>query len=383
MNIQSIQQTPSSVSLSFQTADPVTIKREDRQLYQGTGPSFTDDGLEPGTVYTYRFEADGEKQLIVQTATAVELSDKNQDIPLQERVITTVLSKQSVAIAWEPIRGVSEYEVRRNGEYAGTVTQPAFTDPHIDPAEETVYEIKGVRPIEPGDEEETTERSPVAKLVRLLKTKTSEDDLLAEAFILIKDIGRLHDHFSGTHEPEPEKSIIMRYTTFLEDEWIENPNVLSNMRLFTGDGRTFDPDSESYRTRADIRVENKQVSLKRSVGLSKGYTLQKQLVEEDRASDEGIVIKQVESDEKKVSFLLEHAVSNPLMPSPDIEYHTFASFYKGGRIDISGEHDEAPHHEVYVKKGAGSWKPVHRSETRGLERLTPLTAKRFWRYMSM
>lgn len=380
MKLISISQTPDRISIHWEHDGPVQVFKDGKELYSGSEKSFTDNGLEPGTIYSYTLKGTG--TIKIQTATAVEREEKNADIPLQELIVTTVIEEGLISLAWEPIRGIEEYEIFRNDEYAGTVTEPAFQDRNIDMDEQYVYGIKGIRPLEVGDEEETEQPSLLARAIDLLKVTKDEDDILVETFLMGKDIGRPSDQLNGRMPIKP-LNYRLRYTTFLEDEWVENPNVLSKMRYFTGDGRTFDPEADRYRTRAEISVSSGEVSLKRDVGASEGYTVNKELVERETASDEGIVIKQVQTDEEKVSFLLEHSVGNPLMPSPDIVYELYAGFYPNGFIDISGEHDEAPHHEIYLKHENGDWKPLHRSETRGLERLAPPTANRFWRYSNM
>ncbi|WP_046178326.1 DUF3238 domain-containing protein [Domibacillus tundrae] len=380
MNVTSVSQTPDRISFSWTGAGPVRILKDGQEVYSGSDDSFTDTGLEPGTMYSYVVK--GDQTLKIQTSTAVEREEKNEDIPLQELIITTVIASGKVAMAWEPIRGVKEYEIYRNGDYAGTVTEPGFQDKSVDTNESYMYQIKGIRPLELGSEEGTEKSSPLAKVIDFLKVKKDEDDMLVETFLIDKDIGRPADHLNDGVSSRPLE-YVLRYTTFLEDEWVENPNVLSKMRYFTGDGRSFDAEADRYRTRAEIKVNSREVVLTRDVGASEGYTRDKELVKREAASDEGIVVKSVQTDEEKVSFLLYHSVGNPLMPSPDIVYEVYAAFYPNGFIDISGEHDEAPHHEIYLKHGNGEWKPLHRSKTRGLERLAPQTANRFWRYSNV
>lgn len=382
MKITSVSQTPDSISFSWKEAGgSVRVLKDGKEVYSGSDSTFTDRGLTPGTLYTYVLAGSG--VLKIQTSTAVERDEKNQDIPLQELIVTTVLSDGEVAMAWEPIRGVEEYEIHRNGQYAGTISKPGFHDTHLGADESYIYEIKAVRPLEVGSEEASQESSPLAKLIDFLKRKNSEDDLLIEAFYIEKEIGQLSDHLNEK-APVCDNKYELRYTTFLEDEWIANPNVLSTMRYFSGDGRSFDPEGKSYRTRADVKINGTEITLARDVGESEGYSLRKELVERKTASDEGIVVKSVQKDEEKMAFMLNHSVGNPLVAAPDIVYKVYMTFYQNGVFDLSGEHDDAPNHEVYLKPGgSGKWKPLHRAKSRGLERLAPPTAKRFWRYSNV
>lgn len=381
MMITTVSQTPNRISFSWtKTSSPVRVLKDGKEIYNGSEAAFTDKGLTPGTLYTYMVV--GSETIKIQTATAVEREDKNQDIPLQELIVTTIIRDGEVYMAWEPIRGISEYEIYRNSTYAGTVTEPGFHDTNLKAEETYFYEIKGMRPLEMGDEESKKNSSLIAKLINFLKTKKRADDLLVEAFFINKEIGRLSDHISEK-TPAVHDEFKIRYTTFLADEWVANPNVLSPMRYFTGDARSFDPEGESYRTRATVEVFGSEVKLTRDVGITEGYSFKKELIERKKASEQGIIVKNVKKDEEKVSLLLDHSVGNPLVKSPNIVYKVYMTFYKNGVFDLSGEHDESPHHEVYLKQGEIEWKPLHRSKNRGLDRLAPQAANRFWRYSNI
>ncbi|OLN22204.1 hypothetical protein BTO30_10670 [Domibacillus antri] len=381
MNITSVSQTPDSISFTWTDPSPEKrIWKDGREIYNGSGREFTDTGLIPGTLYSYVIE--GEETLKIQTATAVKREDKNEDIPLQELIVTTVVKDGEVAMAWEEIKGAGEYEIYRNGDYAGTVKEAGFRDQDLKNDESYAYRIKATRVMEPAEEDGNDEPSLISRIIGFFKITENEDDALVETFFIDKDIGRPAQHLNYKPADGKEKFFV-RYTTFLKDKWIPNPVFLSDMRFFEGDNRGFHPRSSRYRTRADVQIKGGSVTLSRDVGASRGYSWNKQLIKQDRAPDEGIEIKGVQEDAEKVSFLLTHSVGNPLVPAPDIVYEVYMTFYKNGVFDVSGEHDEAPHHEVYLKQGEDSWQPLHLSKSRGLERLAPPAANRFWRMSNM
>ncbi|OMP67897.1 DUF3238 domain-containing protein [Domibacillus epiphyticus] len=381
MNIQSVSQTPDSITFSWTGAgQSYRIWKDGVEVYNGPDTEFTDSGLRNGTLYSYVIE--GEQLLKIQTATAVERKNKNSDIPLQELIVTTVVKDNEIAIAWEEIKGVKQYEIYRNNEYAGTVKKAGFQDTNLDNDEIYTYRIKAKRVMEFGEEDGTSEPSLFSRLLRLIKFTENEDDMLVETFFIDKEIGRLGSHL--THKPvDIEKDYFIRYTTFLKDKWILNPVFLSKIRFFAGDNRGYNADSKRYRTRADVTVKGETVSLARDVGASEGYSWNKKMIKRDTASDEGIEIKSIRQDEEKLAFTLLHSVGNPLVAAPAIVYEVYMTFYHNGVFDFSGEHDEAPHHEVYMKRGKDSWKPLHLSKSRGLDRLAPPTANRFWRVSNL
>lgn len=382
LKIEKVSQTPDRITFSWTgNGQAFQVFKEGKEVYNGPNTEFTDRGLTAGTLYSYLIETDNES-LKIQTATAVEREEKNKDIPLQELIITTVIKDSEVAITWEGIRGIEEYEIYRNGDYAGTVKEAGFYDCGLSDDEWYTYRIKATRFMQMADEEETEEPSLISKAIKYIKFTENEDDALVETFFIDKEIGRLSSHLNRK-PADRENDWFIRYMTFLKEKWVLNPNLLSKIRFFEGDDRTFNPGSSMYRTRADVKVSGSEVSLARDVGESKGYSWNKQLLEQDKASSEGIEVKTVQEDSEKVSFLLTHSVGNPLMPAPSIVYEVYMTFYKNGVFDLSGEHDEAPHHEVYIKQNGTSWKPLHQSKSRGLGRLAPPTANRFWRFSTV
>jgi hypothetical protein len=382
LKIKEVSQAPDRVSFSWTgNGQAFRVFKEGKEVYNGPNTEFTDRGLAAGTLYSYFIETEKES-LKIQTATAAEREEKNNDIPLQELIITTVIKDSEVAIAWEGIKGVKEYEIYRNGDYAGTVREAGFHDRELNNDDSYTYRVKATRVMQVADEDGTDEPSLISKVIGLIKLTEDEDDALVETFFIDKEIGQLTSHLNRK-PANGEKDWFIRYTTFLENKWIPNPILFSKMRLFTGDHRDFNPDSSRYRTRADIKVCGGEVSLARDVSESKGYSWNKQLLEQGKASDEGIEVKDVKEDTEKVSFSLTHSIRNPLVPSPSIVYDVYMTFYKNGVFDLSGEHDEAPHHEVYMKRSDDSWKPLHQSKSRGLGRLAPPTANRFWRVLNM
>ena len=67
--------------------------------------------------------------------------------------------------------------------------------------------------------------------------------------------------------------------TFLQEEWVMNPNLLSRNRYFKGDDRGFDSNGESYRTRVDIELaydlERSPLTFTKDIGPSIAYTASK------------------------------------------------------------------------------------------------------------
>lgn len=177
----------------------------------------------------------------------------------------------------------------------------------------------------------------------------------------------------------------LRYSTFLPEEWLKNPNLASKVPYFKGDNRGFDPESPRYRTRVDVYIHEKEseaeIECTKAVGKSEAYNHDGDFLEEGVASDEDIVVKHVLSNHEKTTIQLTHSVGNPIIISPAVDYKVIGTFYRNGEINIAGYHDQAPHHEVYLKEAdEQNWEPLHLAENKGLEMMAHPTANHLWRY---
>ena len=94
----------------------------------------------------------------------------------------------------------------------------------------------------------------------------------------------------------------------------------------------------------------------------------------------GITLKRTNHGEEEAGFHLTHAVGNPLTAAPEINYEVRAVMRRDGTFDMTGYHDQAPHHEVYLTRGAGSdWKPIHQADSKGLAWMSEVIAWQYWR----
>ncbi len=53
--------------------------------------------------------------------------------------------------------------------------------------------------------------------------------------------------------------------------------------------------------------------------------------------------------------------------APTVDYEVRTVFRRDGTFDMTGFHDQAPHHEIYITRGEGSkWLTIHLSKSKGL-----------------
>jgi hypothetical protein len=386
--LKNIEQGAKLIILEWKgTNSPYRIYRGEELLYEGLEPKLVDQNLVPGTLYTYCLETlddhgNVKDRMRIQTTTSVDF--KERDNILEDLLITTIVTHNQVSFEWEPIEGVSEYTVFRNGIQMETITSCAFTDKNIRGDEVYTYMIKAKRPLQRSDQLKWELKSVIANAVGVIKKDSSTAMAADEEFTITKKVGPVRELLKSPLESRNKnESWQFRYTTFLQEEWLKNPNAASEDQIFKGDHRTFDPESSRFRTRSDVFIDtdNPSALLTKVTGKTEAFTQNHEKLESASASDEGIQLEKVLTDDDKVKFHLNHSVSNPLVISPAIDYHVCGTFYKDNEFDLVGIHDQAPEHEVYLKEpGTDEWQVIHQAHSKGLEMMADPMANHYWRY---
>jgi hypothetical protein len=362
--------------------------RDHELIYEGLEPKLVDQNLVPGSLYTYCIERLDEQgnvaeRMKIQTTTSVDYKEKENI--LQDLLLTTIVAKNLISLEWEPIEGVSEYTIYRNGVKLDTIHCCSFTDQHLDENEEYTYTIKAKRPLQRSDQLKWEVKSLVANAVGAIKKDSSTKKAAEEEFSITKKIGAINQLLKpiDSNNKNGDGLWQLRYTTFIKEEYLKNPNSASADQYFKGDHRSFDPESPNFRTRADVFIDSSNPSalLSKETGKTEALSKNHELIEDASASDEDIKLEKVLTDDGKIMFYLTHSVSNPLVVSPAIDYLLCGTFYKDSEIDIVGIHHQAPNHEIYLKEpGTENWQVIHQAESKGLEMMANTMANHYWRY---
>jgi hypothetical protein len=362
--------------------------RDHELIYEGLEPKLVDQNLVPGSLYTYCIERLDEQRNVaermkIQTTTSVDYKEKENI--LQDLLLTTIVAKNLISLEWEPIEGVSEYTIYRNGVKLDTIHCCSFTDQHLDENEEYTYTIKAKRPLQRSDQLKWEVKSLVANAVGAIKKDSSTKKAAEEEFSITKKIGAINKLLKpiDSNNKNGDGLWQLRYTTFLKEDFLKNPNATSADQYFKGDNRSFDPESPCFRTRADVFIDsvNPSALLSKETGKTEAFSKNHDLIEEENASDDGIKLEKVLTNDGKIMFYLIHSVSNPLVVSPAIDYLLCGAFYKDSEFDIVGIHDQAPNHEIYLKEpGTENWQVIHQAESKGLEMMANTMANHYWRY---
>lgn len=393
LELELLEQTDTTIFFIWtNTAAVCRVERDGEILYEGTENSFKDEELIPGELYIYTIEKLNLESKVVdrlklQTGTENHLDDFINR--LQQITVSTIVSDSKIALAWGAINGISSFDVYRNGDLLATTDKNQFTDFHAQKDEAYTYWIKGKRPLEQSEETSKNQKSLFATVFGMLNIRSSQEQAAMEEFWIVKRVASREELLAtspsnknriDTKQPEWQ----LRYLTFLAEEMMPNPNPFALNRFFKGDNRTFDPDAKEYRTRVDLTVrfreEGALVEFSKDVGTTIAYNWRKKFRKADVASSAGIELKEVKEDTHKVAVSLKHCVGNPLVASPDIDYQVTANFYRIGVYDIIGIHDQAPNHEVYLKrKRDDEWGQIHEAEDKGLSWMAGPIASQYWR----
>ncbi|MET3574302.1 DUF3238 domain-containing protein [Bhargavaea ullalensis] len=375
--------------IEFDWDDPgesYRVYKEGRLVQEGPVCDFTDEDVMHGKMYHYAVEClDGRERVtdVIRMQTSALKTKKDTANPVRQIVFTTIVAKSQIALAWEKIPQVKKYEVYRDGILLEQTEGTHFIDREV-PDAPSVYAIRAERPAQESEEPLSSPKTMLGRIAGLFNPESSTKEDVTEEFWMTKMLGRPSEMLLPVEEwrePDPVSRWKFRYTTFLAEEKISNPNILSPNRTFDGDGREFDPEGESFRTRADVTLSYTDrgypLVFTKEAGKTVAYGISGRKREEGRASIEDFTIEPLEHDGREFGFVLEHSVGNPITPAPTIDYEVHAVLRQHGTFEVTGYHDQAPHHEVYLDKGDG-WFPIHRAESKGLAHMSEVIAYQHW-----
>ncbi len=367
------------------------VFRNRKLIYKGTDSECKDNDLNSKGNYVYSIEQvqNGEVLNVITLQTASYSIGENLENPLQALVFSTIVTKEKIVLSWEYIRQVEEYSIYRDDDFLAIVKTNQYSDYNFSLNKSYVYKILFKRPLVQTREVLGRGKSVVASIIESVSPNSNKEKVSWEEFRVIKLIGKANNLLIPTKEKKAKENIDdwkFRYTTFLKEKWTTNLNVLSVDHYFKGDDRDFDVRGASFRTRVNIRLnfkdEKKRLVYTKEVGETLSYNRAKKFRQKATASNKDIKLIKLDYKEQEVGFLLTHSVGNPIVSSaPGIDYKVQSRINRDGSFDITGFHDQAPHHEIYLSRGSdGDWIPIHLAESKGLVCMSEVIASRYWRY---
>ncbi len=204
----------------------------------------------------------------------------------------------------------------------------------------------------------------------------------------------LSNELEDVQTTEYRPGYIVRYTTFIPDPYAPNYLYITdgccfheNVHRFGGDNRGFNWKSTRYRTRIDayaIFYESGYTAFYDipSVGRTTYYNKNGKLIGYDYANKSGMYSHSISKTSTAVSYSMYHSVGNPFEEKfPNIDYRYDATIYKSGSLTISGNHDQAPNHEIYFMTYPGDTiSTVHQHKRKSFLYLFPTFPDRYFSY---
>lgn len=385
--VQSISHTKDVIRFTWGDAGgSYVVYRDHYLLYEGTNTSFQDEQFKRGQLHCYSIERIVNDVVVdvIRLQTSAYDEEKDTQNPLQFLVLTTIVSKSQTMLCWERIQGVDKYEIYKDDIFLKEIDTHFYIDKDIDLTEAATYRIQSKRPIAESRDRFNKLKAVVSKVLEWPNSVGRQPTM--ETFNIVKHVHPSEELL----RPTAERSNVQvtkwkfRYTTFIKEKVVQNPNVFSRSRMFKGDGRDFHPTGKGYRTRVDIGLNYAEARFPmvctKHIGHTVAYNHFGRVRKVSVADGKGIVMKRKDYEIGQSGFLLTHDVENPLLPSPHLNYEVWAVLQRNGLFDVTGFHNQAPHHEVYLSANEEGWQPIHLSESNGLIWLSDLTGWNYWRY---
>ncbi|MER2090976.1 MAG: hypothetical protein ABS920_14650 [Sporosarcina sp.] len=205
------------------------VYKDGNHLYEGTVSEFSDGDFKHAKLYNYSIERveNGSVVDVILLQTSAFAEKKDVDSPLQSLVTTTIVAKTQIALSWEEIKDVDEYDIYRNGIYMKTVNENRYIDRDFSLDEMNVYTIESKRPLVKSEERFNVFQSVVSNIFGLLNPSSTKEEATYERYSVTKVIAGAVNLLIPVQEKDGLPHVDrwqFRYMTFLKDDWIRNPN---------------------------------------------------------------------------------------------------------------------------------------------------------------
>lgn len=419
--------------ISNENSEHYEIYRNDTLIHSGNENEFIDKNLEADNIYSYDIVLYNEKNEIidivkhkVQTHSKNKLFTQSQKQTLnktyenEKAYVKATVNKDNIKLEWTNISDDDgRFVIYKDDVEIATVKSNMFIDNNIINGDSYRYKIVAEQTV--SDER----KKEIQKEYKALGYRLEDipQSLYNERKTLIKDVmtvERVDKEEITKKDLIPElrqlsydtlDSFMIRYTTFIPMAYVNNNNYLEfdNGTYLKGDGygnsksqwRGFDFFNNSYRTRVDVFAEwyngspsfyypdpivNQSVLYENESAIGKSCGASG--VRCATASNKDIDVIKEHVSNSYIEWRVEHSAAVPFGSTyPAIDYRYDARVFEDGNITITGNHDRAPNHEVYITKAYTDFPqfPLHTfsvADERSFYNLIPIAPNEYWQYMS-
>ncbi|MEK3886626.1 hypothetical protein [Bacillus sp. FSL K6-3431] len=404
------QTTKNSIQISWKSdAAYFQLYSGKELIWEGEDNEYKQHELNPEKQYKYYlFALNKDKQVIDQTElrvitkkddekvrTSVNSKSNQKEGKLDGVTIDAIISKDRVKIKWDENLPDEDgiVELYRDDKFIGEIASNEYEDKSIEPDKYYTYRVLS---------KEKRSADEIKKMINELESKGLEitNEILEEITYEQFDLGKIVKTFS--FEEMNIKSLVQakayaaaaaipqrynfRYTTFIADAIAKVPGNPLSCPTFRGDDRSYSFDHSKYRTRTEVSVYFNGTTtaspswVTSKVGQSARYNCNGTM---DTTTQTKYTMSKtnLEATSKFASFRVVHAVGDPfdllgILTPPVIDYTYTANVSHAGDIQVFGDHDQAPHHEMYVYiPNSDAMAVIFRHASKGLAYLAPGTTK--------
>lgn len=353
----------------MQEADVYKITKDGVLVYEGTQNSYQDILVEDFHRYKIGlFNINGEMidnfsvkvNNIHKIKGDLKLNERNTTIDEYNKIKNAIdggdidyISGTNVTyLSWTDIPSDSGiYEVYRDGVKVGETTDKFFRD-NTEPGNRYVYEIKTLYTAM-----DINKQVFEGSLSVILDSPLNNEDSFNSVQQLFEGLG------DNEASAIPNGDILnIEYKTFIPFVAVSPP---FSSRWFKGNNRGFSSSSSNYKTRTNVVANFNTGKLSSSAQASTSEECSNsacsRIIASAPASASGIRITHDSQSTTKMAWRVNHSASLPLFEnSPMINYYYEADLTKTS-LKVTGSHDQAPSHEMYIKYGTQAV-TVHRFE---------------------
>lgn len=398
------QTTSNSIHIEWES-DAASFKlfSGKKLIWSGSEKEYTAENLKSKKQYKYLLVAlDPNDKVVDQAELRVITKGKKEKKSLllqkakkNERLldgitIDAIIKNNKVIVKWDEKLPDEDgaIDLYRNDEYLGQIKGNSYVDTDIEPGKYYTYRVQGEKK---KSEEEINQSVKQAKK----DGWTITEDVLKELSYETFDLGKIVQTFSEeqvTNESvEQAQSYAIaaaipqrynfRYTTFIPEAKVGIPGNPASCPTFRGDNRGFAFDHSRYRTQTEVSAYLTGTTtgtaswVTRDVGESARYNCDGTTNYKTQTSYT-MSKTNLEATSQFVSWRVVHAVGDPFdiinIAPPVIDYTYTANVSYDGDIQVFGEHDQAPAHEMYVYiPNSDAMLPIFQHQNKGLLYLAP------------
>lgn len=153
-NVIGVAESDTAVSISWNPVENATsyeVTRNGVSAGTVTGVVFKDTGLEASTAYEYEIKAVAGDVKSPGTKVTVTTKEPKPVVGLVTDLKGEATSSKEVTLTWTAVEGADGYQIKRDGQVIGDITEATFKDMNAIPSTTHVYEVAGREGAEVGE----------------------------------------------------------------------------------------------------------------------------------------------------------------------------------------------------------------------------------------